>query len=73
MDEETPYSVDIDFNEASQFWRENKKKVGRFLYYKCSHKNCKRNAIQLPLLKEFVCKWHSGLYYKNVAKPKYEL
>lgn len=35
-----PYSVDIDFDEASRFWMANKKKKGPGHYvYQCCHCN----------------------------------
>ncbi len=72
--QQTTFTEILNFDEASRAWRENKKKVGQFFLYKCSHANCKRNALQLPLLKEFICKWHSGIYYKNSLKgAKYNL
>jgi hypothetical protein len=62
------YKVEIDFDEASRLWRQNKIRVGSMYYYRCSHDKCKRKAIINPLLKFFLCKWHSGIFYKSSNK-----
>ena len=73
MNQQTTFSEIFNFDEASQLWRANKKKVGQRFVYKCSHLKCNRIAIQFPFTKEFLCKWHSGLFYKSSVQAKYQL
>lgn len=62
------YEVKIDFDGASQSWRENKKSIGNGTYkYICislckSGKKCNRT----PLSETDFCKLH----FKNVLKDK---
>ena len=57
---QSPYEVIIDFDGASQAWRQNKKSIGNGIYkYVCtsickSGKQCNR----IRLTNEYFCKLH---------------
>lgn len=57
-------NVDIDFDEASKAWRENKKSIGNgsFKYICCADKNGKKCGIKC-LEREIYCRSH----YKKFA------
>ena len=58
------YKVNIDFDEASEAWKANKKSIGNGSYkYVCS-KICKNNkkCIQKCLPGEIYCKTHYKMF-----------
>jgi len=58
------YEVNIDFDEASEAWKANKKSIGNGMYkYVCSKRGKNNNmCIQRCLPGEIYCKTHLKLF-----------
>ena len=55
-----PFSVDIDFDEANQAWRENKKSLGNgfYTYICCADKNGKKCGTKCIQWQQY-CRIHN--------------
>lgn len=59
-EENTPYSVEIDFEEASGEWLKNKKKrPNGFYVYRCAHWSKTHNRYcKCKVFNDGLCKYH---------------
>lgn len=56
-----PYAVDIDFDEASNAWRANKKTIGNGSFvYRCAHRSTNGRPCpnKLPRQDAVLCAYH---------------
>lgn len=66
----TLLEVNINFDEASAAWRENKKSIGNGSYkYICAKRGIKNNrCVQKCLPEEEYCKTHLKMFNANKIK-----